>query len=68
LKTARIGDAPVSLEEGTVLELCLAEPEDGMGADELAQLRSALDAGWRSMQAGRFRPAADIVAELRAKR
>ena len=63
-----IGDAPAGLVEGTELELCLAEPDDEMSAAELERLRKALDAGWRSVEAGRFRPAEDVVAELRARR
>ena len=63
-----VGDAPAGLVEGTELELCLAEPDDEMSPEELAQLRTALDAGWRSVEAGRFRPADELVAELRARR
>ncbi len=63
-----IGDAPVGLREGTVLELCLAEPGEEMTPEQLAALRAALDAGWQSMEAGRFRPASEVVAKLRAKR
>ncbi len=62
-----IGDAPRGIAEGTELELCLAEPQDDMSEDELAALQAALDAGWRSMKAGRFRPASQVVAELRTK-
>ncbi len=63
-----VGDAPPGLAEGTELELCLADPQDEMTEEELAALQATLDAGWRSMEAGRYRPAAEVVAELRAKR
>ncbi len=63
-----IGDAPRGIAEGTELELCLAEPQDEMSEEELAALQAALDAGWRSMEAGRHRPAAEVVADLRSKR
>ncbi len=63
-----VGEAPRGFAEGTELELCLAEPDDEMAADDLAALLAALDAGWRSMEAGRYRPAREVVAELRAKR
>ena len=36
--------------------------------EALAQLRPALDAGWRSVEAARFRPADELVAEFRARR
>lgn len=62
-----VGDAPRGLADGTELELCLAEPRDEMSQTELAALNDALDAGWRSMEAGRYRPAAEVIAELRSK-
>ncbi len=63
-----IGDAPRGIAEGTELELCLAEPQEDMSEEELAALNAALDAGWESMEAGRYRPATEVVAELRSKR
>ena len=63
-----VGDAPPGFGEGTELGLCLAEPNDEMTADELAALQAAVDAGWRSMEAGRYRSAREVVAELRTKR
>lgn len=63
-----VGEAPRGFADGTELELCLAEPDDEMTADELAALQEALDAGWRSMVAGRYRPAGEVLAERHAKR
>jgi hypothetical protein len=63
-----VGDAPEGIEEGTELELCVAEPEESMSDEELAALNAALERAWRSVQAGRVRPAADLIAELRARR
>ena len=63
-----IGDAPRGIAEGTELELCLAEPQDDMSEQELAALQTALDDGWNSMEAGRYRPADQVIAELRSKR
>ena len=63
-----IGDAPRGIAEGTELELCLADPQDEMSAEELAALQAALAAGWQSMEEGRYRPAAEVIAELRTKR
>ncbi len=63
-----VGDAPRGIAEGTELELCLAEPQDEMSDDELAALQGALDNGWRSMKEGRYRPAAEVLAEIRSRR
>jgi hypothetical protein len=60
-----VGEAPAGLAEGTELELCVAEPDEDMSDDELAALNSVLDAAWRSLEAGRVRPAAEVLAELR---
>jgi hypothetical protein len=60
------GDAPPGLPDGE-LELCLAEPGDEMSDDELARLNEALARGLESIKAGRFRPAAAVLADLRAK-
>ena len=62
-----VGEAPPSLPEGTELELCIAEPEDAMSEQELAALQSTLDAAWESVRAGRLHPAAEVIAELRAR-
>ena len=63
-----VGEAPPGVPEGTELELCIAEPEDEMTEEELAQLDGALERAWRSIQAGRTRPAAEVLAELHARR
>jgi hypothetical protein len=60
------GDAPAGLPEGEI-ELCLAEPEDEMTEDELARLNDALSRGFESIKAGRFRPAAAVIADLRRR-
>jgi len=59
------GDAPPGMPEGEV-DLYLAEPEDDMPEEELERLNRALEAGFRSLEAGRVRRAADVVAALRA--
>lgn len=58
------GEAPPGFPEGEV-DLCLAEPEDQMNDDELARLNEALTRGFEAIKAGRFRPAADVIADLR---
>lgn len=60
------GEAPAGLPDGEV-DLCLADPEDDMTEDELARLNEALAQGFDSIKAGRFRPAADVIADLRAR-
>lgn len=60
------GEAPAGLPDGEV-DLCLAEPEDEMSDEELARLNEALARGFDSIKAGRFRPAADVIADLRGK-
>jgi hypothetical protein len=60
-----VGEAPAGLAEGTELELCIAEPDDDMSDEELAALNTVLDAAWQSLEAGRVRPAAEVLAELR---
>ena len=63
-----VGEAPPRLLEGTELELCIADPGDGMTEEELAKLNRALETAWRSVKEGRVRPAAEVIAEIRAKR
>lgn len=63
-----IGDAPQGLAEGTELELCLADPQDEMTEPELLALQTALDAGWRSMEEGRYQQANEVLSQLRSKR
>jgi len=60
------GDAPPGLPEGDV-DLCLAEPDDGLSDDELARLNETLARGFAAIQAGRFRPAADVLSDLRRR-
>jgi len=63
-----IGPAPRGMPDGTELELRIADPGDEMSDEELAALNHALQAGWRSVEAGRFRPARDVISELRGRR
>ncbi len=63
-----VGEAPPGLSEGEELDLCIADPGDDMTEAELAALNKALEAGWRSVEAGRFRPVAEVIADLRARK
>lgn len=58
------GDAPVGLPEGEV-DLVLADAEDEMTEVELARLNDALELGFEAIKAGGFRPAREVVADLR---
>ncbi len=46
-------------------DLCPADPADQMSDDELARLNEALVKGFEASKAGRSRPAADVIADLR---
>ncbi len=63
-----VGQAPAGLPEGTELELCVADPGDAMSPEEVAVLNQALDAAWRSVQTGSFRPVEQVVEKLRNER
>ena len=58
------GEAPPGFPEGEV-ELCLADPDEQMSDDEQTRLNEALARGFESIKAGRFRAAADVIADLR---
>jgi hypothetical protein len=58
------GDAPPGMPEGDV-DLVLADEDDGMSEAEMARLNDALERGFESIKAGRFRSARDAVADLR---
>jgi hypothetical protein len=60
------GRAPEGFPEGEV-DMCLAVPDDGMGPEELERLNASLDEGWRCIEEGRLRPAADLLADLRRR-
>jgi hypothetical protein len=63
-----VGDAPASLPEGTVLDVCIADSGDDMSPDEHAALSAFLDESWREFQAGNVVPAEDVLARLRTRR
>jgi hypothetical protein len=58
------GRAPAGFPEGDV-EVCLADPDERMTPEEEERLLEALEAGWRCIEEGRFRPASDVIADLR---
>jgi hypothetical protein len=60
------GATPPGLLDGEI-DLCFAEPDDDMSTEELARLNAALARGFESIQAGRFRGAAEVIADLRRR-
>ncbi|MBK9036903.1 MAG: hypothetical protein IPL61_37570 [Myxococcales bacterium] len=59
-----VGEAPAGMPDGE-FEVCLADDDDEMSDAEA--LNEALRRGFAAISAGRFRPAADVIAELRAR-
>jgi len=61
-------DEPTTLPEGTVVDLVADDEGDNLTEDERRILHEALEASWKSAEAGRLRPASEIVDELRHRR
>jgi len=61
-------DEPTTLPEGTVVHLVADDEGDDLTDDERRALHEALSASWESAEAGRLRPAAAILDELRQRR
>jgi hypothetical protein len=61
-------DEPTSLPDGMTLNLVVDDEGDDLGPEERAALHAHLEASWRSAEAGRVRPASELLAELRARR
>lgn len=60
-------DEPTSLPEGTVLNLIVDDEGDDLTDAERRELHETLTASWESAEAGRLRPAAAILGELRQR-
>ena len=61
-------DEATDLPEGTVIDLAVADAGDELDDAERAALHDALARSWTSAQAGKTRPAEDILAELATQR
>jgi hypothetical protein len=61
-------DEPTALPDGTTLNLIVDDEGDDLDVEERAALHEYLEASWRSVEAGRVRPAGELLAELRARR
>lgn len=61
-------DEPTDLPEGTVLYLVVDDEGDDMDDAERAALDASIARGLEAARAGRVRSAADVLADLRARR
>jgi hypothetical protein len=61
-------DEPTTLPEGTVIDLVADDEGDNLTDEERRALHAALTKSWASAEAGRLRPASEIIAELRRRR
>src|SRR6266850_2328715 len=61
-------DEPTTLPEGTVVDLVADDEGDDLSEDERRALHEALSVSWKSAEAGRLRPTAGILDELRRRR
>lgn len=61
-------DEPTTLPDGTVVDLVADDEGDDLTDTDRAALHAALARSWDSVNAGRVRPVAEIIDELRARR
>jgi hypothetical protein len=59
---------PTTLSDGTVIDLVADDEGDDLTDEERQALHDALTASSTSAEAGRLRPASDILSELRRRR
>ena len=57
-------DEPSKFPDGTELELTVADEGDDLSDEERAALHEALQASWKSAQAGELKPARDLLDKL----
>ena len=58
-------DEPTELPEGLVLDLVIDDEGDDLGEEERQALHSALERAAKDAEAGRARPADDVLRDLR---
>ena len=61
-------DEPTTLPDGTIVNLVADDEGDDLTDEERRALHDALSASWQSADAGRSRPASEILDELRRRR
>ncbi len=57
-------DEPTKFPEGTEFDLTVADEGDELSDEERAALHAALQASWKSAQAGDLKPARDLLDTL----
>ena len=60
-------EEPTDLPEGTVLELVADDEGDDLDEAQRAALHDAIECAMAAARAGRVRPAAEVLAELRSE-
>ena len=63
-----IVDDPTDLPDGTVLHVMPVNDGDDLDDEERAELHAAIREGIADMKAGRTHDAAEVIAELRARK
>jgi hypothetical protein len=61
-------DEPTDLPEGTVLDLVVDDESDDLNDEERRALHAHLDKALIPVREGKGRPAAAVIADLRARR
>lgn len=61
-------DEPTTLPDGTVVDLVADDEGDDLTDEERRALHEALSVSWKSAEAGRVKPASQILDELRQRR
>lgn len=59
---------PTTLPDGMVIDLVADDEGDDLSEGERRALHEALSQSWGSAEAGRVRPASDVLDELRRRR
>ena len=63
-----IVNEPTDLPEGTVLDLVQDDEGDDLTEEERKALRAEIRRSVRSAKKGQLRPAAEVIADMRARR
>jgi hypothetical protein len=61
-------DEPTTLPDGTVIDLVADDEGDDLTDEERRALHAELSTSWASAEAGRLRPASEILNDLRQRR